>query len=96
MSNWKHMLDGDVLKAIGQSIKTLRKNQDMNQQQLADHIGISRVALSQLESGNNTSLVTLIRILKTFGRMDAFEQLFYVSTIQPKKLFEESQKKKKK
>ncbi|HCD18965.1 XRE family transcriptional regulator [Macrococcoides caseolyticum subsp. caseolyticum] len=50
---------------IGNTIKTIRKQRKMTQQQLADQMGISRSYLSDIENGNkNPSAKTLEKLAK--------------------------------
>ena len=57
------------LHEIGSKIKSLRKEQKLTQQELADKCGISRVTLGKLERGEvaNISLKTLDILVNTLG-----------------------------
>ena len=54
---------------LGKTIKTLRKEKGLTQQELAKKSGISRVTLSKLENGYiaNISIVTINQVLSLLG-----------------------------
>lgn len=54
---------------IGESIRSLRKEHNLSQHELAEIAGISRMTLSKLENGKTSSVTinTLIRILERLG-----------------------------
>lgn len=53
-----------ILKKIGKSIKNLRQKKGISQEKLAEHVGMSRNAISLIERGiSNTSTITLDKIL---------------------------------
>lgn len=52
---------------FGPKLKTLRKNQKLTQQQLADRIGVAKSVVSYYESGDRyPSYDVLIKIARTF------------------------------
>ncbi|WP_457744025.1 helix-turn-helix domain-containing protein [Sulfurimonas sp.] len=57
------------LLELGKSIKTLRKERGLTQEELAKNVNISRVTLSKLENGYiaNISIVTLNAVLNVLG-----------------------------
>ena len=58
-----------MLFELGEKIKTLRKEKNLSQEELAKKSGISRATLSKLENGNLTkiSIATLDRVLGVLG-----------------------------
>ncbi|MBI1289086.1 MAG: helix-turn-helix domain-containing protein [Flavobacteriales bacterium] len=90
---WQFQLEDDLLAELGKRISQFRKNAGMSQQDLADRVGVSRVNISEIERGANTTVSTLLRILKVFNRLDALEEVLRVPTISPKQLFEQENKK---
>lgn len=54
---------------LGKTIKDLRKEKGVTQEQLASSAGLSRATLSKLENGylGNVSVVTLANILNALG-----------------------------
>ena len=58
-----------ILSELGNRVKTLRKERNISQENLAKTVGISRNTLSKLENGYiaNISIVTLEKILNALG-----------------------------
>lgn len=57
---------------IGNSIRGLRLEQGVSQDELVKRSGVSLATLRRLESGTgNTSLTSLIDVLRALGRLDA-------------------------
>lgn len=44
---------GDLRKLVGQRIKELRKNKNLNQAQLAEIVGVETTSICKMESGNH-------------------------------------------
>lgn len=57
------------VELLSEQIKTLRKEQNMTQEQLGKLIGVQRAQISKLE--NNTSNVTIGTIMKVFNALEA-------------------------
>ncbi len=58
-----------LLSEIGTKVKSLRKEKNISQENLAKMVGISRNTLSKLENGYiaNISIVTLDRVLNVLS-----------------------------
>jgi transcriptional regulator with XRE-family HTH domain len=58
-----------ILSDLGKSIKDIRKQRGVSQQQLAIQAGMSRATLSKIENGYiaNTSIVKINHILSLLG-----------------------------
>ena len=56
-------------EALGTKIKGIRENLNLSQDELSQKMGVSRVAISQIETGEgrNLTLDTLIRIAASLG-----------------------------
>lgn len=68
---------------IGQQIKSLRLKQNIERTTLAYQAGCSVSALKNLESGNGSSLRTLIAIVRALGREDWLSNVAPMATISP-------------
>lgn len=55
---------------LGESLKSLRLQKNINQKSLCYQAGISLNALRHLESGEGASVKTLIRVVRALGRQD--------------------------
>jgi DNA-binding XRE family transcriptional regulator len=58
----------EMIKYVGNKVKEMRKASKLNQVQIADYLGISRVNLTNIENGNNgTSFVSIYKLCCLFG-----------------------------
>ncbi len=66
----------DLLKSIGAKLKEIRVNQDVKQKDLAEKSGLSMFSVSMMETGHNTSLLSLIQYLRALDRLDLLDPFF--------------------
>jgi len=81
--------DNAILKNIGRTLRKHRLDQNKTQSRLASESGISRSALSELEHGKNSNILTLIQVLRSLNLLqllDGFETKEKISPIQLAKL----------
>lgn len=64
---------------LGKAIKTLRKKQELSQEELAASANITQAALSRIENGKRPSVVTLQKLSEV---LEVPESLFYVMGIE--------------
>lgn len=86
--DWRYLLEGDLLEEFGLQIKLLRKQAGLSQQDLADHIGTTRIRIGEIERGKNTSIVFILRILKVFNKINDLQEILQIEQISPKAMFE--------
>ncbi len=86
--DWRYLLEGDLLEEFGLQIKKLRKQAGLSQQDLADHIGTTRIRIGEIERGKNTSIIFILRILKVFNKINDLQEILQVEPISPKEMFE--------
>jgi transcriptional regulator with XRE-family HTH domain len=60
----------DWERRIGDEVRSLRRRQRLTQAELAQRANISTSAVKYLETGRGSSLATLIRIARVFGRTE--------------------------
>ncbi|PLZ00445.1 XRE family transcriptional regulator [Burkholderia sp. WAC0059] len=68
---------------VGASLRKLRLHRNLDQATVAERAGISVRSLRNLESGNGSSLRTLIEVVRTLGRTSWFETIAPVPTVNP-------------
>jgi transcriptional regulator with XRE-family HTH domain len=68
---------------LGEQIKSLRLNENIDRATLALRAGCSVSALKNLESGNGSTLRTLIAIVRTLGREEWLRNVAPMATISP-------------
>ncbi|HDS0921993.1 helix-turn-helix domain-containing protein [Stenotrophomonas sp.] len=73
----------EIAETLGKRIRARRLLANVSQVALADKAGISRRALVQLESGQGSTVHTLISILKALGLEQQLALLVPAPTVSP-------------
>lgn len=87
--------DTAILQEIGIFIKNKRLTQELTQDELSDRANISRSTLSLMESGQNTSLVNLVKVLRILDALYVFESFKIEQIISPIELAKQEAKERK-
>lgn len=77
------LTDKAILVQIGKKLKEARVAQNMSQKTLATASGMSMFSISQMENGHNTSLLSIIMVLRALNRFDVLEGLFQEPVLSP-------------
>ena len=75
------MTDTEVMKDVGQRLKVLRGRR--SQGEAARLAGLTRQTVSRAELGDNPTLETLVRLLRTYGRVNALESFIPLPEVSP-------------
>lgn len=73
----------EELIALGESLKAFRIQRGLDQRQLAERAGISLGALSHLENGHGSTLLSAIKILRALGLQNGLRQLVPSAVLDP-------------
>lgn len=65
--------DPEIMEILGKRLARVRKGRSLTQAEAADQAGIDRTTVSRAERGDNPNLLTLVRLLRVYGRLDALE-----------------------
>ncbi|WNH12034.1 helix-turn-helix domain-containing protein [Thalassobellus suaedae] len=84
--NWVSMSDKSIIETIGNYIKQQRLNQNKTQAQIAEHAGVNRWTISQIENGEAISLTSLIQILRALDLLHVFDTFKIETQISPLEL----------
>ncbi len=76
MARYDDWDDQTVLAEVGERIRDLRLNRNVSQEELSERSGVSTRTISQIESGGNTSLETLIKLMRALGVLDRLDVMF--------------------
>ena len=68
------LTDTELCNRIAAKIKTVRLKQNMSQAELADKSGVSISTIKRMEDGEVKNFESLIRVLRTLGKLDVFEE----------------------
>lgn len=74
---------GDLEAKLGNKLRSLRLDRNLEQATLAERAGVSRNALKRLELGRGSTTHTLISVLRALGRENWLETIAPVATINP-------------
>lgn len=69
------LTDDATLQELGRRLARLRLERNLTQRQLADDAGVERKGVLRLEAGDPVQIVTLVRVLRALGRLDALDSL---------------------
>lgn len=73
----------ELESTLGESIKRLRLQKNLDRQTLCDQAGISMNALRHLETGAGATIKTLILVVRALGRIDWLAALAPQISINP-------------
>jgi transcriptional regulator with XRE-family HTH domain len=91
---WTTMSDKAINLSLGQFIREHRLRQNRTQKELATDAGISRMALNFFENGENSSLLTFIRLLRALNLLEILDCFSVEQQISPLALAKKEAKKK--
>jgi len=83
---WDSMSDKSIIETIGSYIKQQRLNQNKTQAQTAEHAGVNRWTISQIENGEAISLTSLVQILRALDLLHVFDTFKIETQISPLEL----------
>ncbi len=81
--NTNEMKAIEILQKIGARMREIRLEQNMKQKELAEKSGLSMFSISQMETGHNTSVQSLVQVLKALNRLDMIEPFLKEKEIDP-------------
>jgi transcriptional regulator with XRE-family HTH domain len=73
----------ELAASLGTSIRRLRIDRNLKQEELAAQAGVSVHALQNLESGEGATVRTLVTVLRALGREEWLKNLAPTPTINP-------------
>jgi transcriptional regulator with XRE-family HTH domain len=75
--------DPEILDLIGGRLRGLRKASGLTIAEAAERAGLARKTVSRAEKGDNPTLLTLVRLLRVYGRLSALEQFIPEPEVSP-------------
>ena len=94
--NWYAMSDTMAVKTLCQSLKQLRLNKNISQEELAKRSGVSRITISRMESSKAINLLTYVQLLRALENLELLNNLVIEPEISPILLMEQMTKYRKK
>lgn len=83
---FNEMSDTAILNVIGTRVKQERLNQNRTQETLAEEARVGLNVIKNLESGEGCTLASLIRILRSLGKLDQLDMFLPEPGISPVQL----------
>ena len=84
--------DPEIMVTLGRRLAALRKSRGLNQSQAGDRAGVGRTTVSRAERGDNPNLLTVIRLLRVYGRLDALDGFIPEAEVSPMDLVRASKR----
>ena len=88
MDNIYILTDTAILAKIGEKLKSIRLKQNITQQSLAETAGVSLTSLKNIEKGEIRSFDSLLRVLRTLGKLDVLLPLVEEQQMSPSEYYE--------
>lgn len=82
------LADAMILNRIGSHLKTARLKQNITQQSLADAAGVSLSSLKKIEKGEIGTFDSLLRVMRTLGKLDVLQPLVDEEQMSPSEYYE--------
>ncbi len=70
-----HTTDGAVLGELGRRLARWRLERNLSQAEFAAEAGVGRRTVQRLEAGQSVQLMSLIRVLRVLGLLEALDRL---------------------
>ena len=80
--------DREILVELGARLRALRKRRRLTLEEVAEHAGLSRGTVGRAEQGDNPTLLTVIRMLRVYGRLAALDGFLPEPEVSPMALIE--------
>lgn len=77
------LTDKAILEHIGERVRQLRLRKNITQSQLAKDSGVGKSTIERFEKGHSIQLTSLIRILRSFGKLEELLDLIPDQTASP-------------
>lgn len=82
------LADEVILNKIGKRLKAVRLKQNITQQRLAEESGVSLSTVKKIENGEMRSFDSLVRVLRTLGKLDVLQPLVEEEQLSPSEYYE--------
>ena len=80
--------DVAILGRIGNHMRSARLKQNITQKSLADAAGVSLSSLKKIEKGEICSCDSLLRVMRTLGKLDVLQPLVEEEQMSPSEYYE--------
>ena len=81
--DWASMSDGAIISVIGEYLKHQRLAQNKTQAEVAQHAGLNRWTLTQIENGEAITMASFIQILRALDLLHILDAFRIETKISP-------------
>jgi transcriptional regulator with XRE-family HTH domain len=81
--------DPEILEQLGRRLRALRKGRGLTLEETAAATGLHPTTVSRAEHGDNPTLLTVVRLLRAYGRLNALESFIPEPGVSPMALIRE-------
>ncbi|MFQ5705570.1 MAG: helix-turn-helix domain-containing protein [Gemmatimonadales bacterium] len=81
--------DIEILREVGRRLRAYRLQQNISVADVAARAGVSPNTVVNVEAGRNARLLTLVRLLRVYGRLEAINAFLPPPQISPLQLVRE-------
>src|SRR5687768_4244221 len=85
--------DREVMTMVGGRLRSLRRAQGTTILEAAAATGLSRMTISRAEHGDNPTLLTVVRLLRAYGRLAALDGFIPEAPLSPVALLRQRRRK---
>ncbi|MEX2466027.1 MAG: helix-turn-helix transcriptional regulator [Gemmatimonadota bacterium] len=75
--------DPEILEVIGRRLRALRKARGLTLDETAQATGLHPTTVSRAEHGDNPTLLTVVRLLRAYGRLAAIDGFIPEAEVSP-------------
>ncbi len=83
LSSYTAATDREVMADVGRRLRALRKSQSLTASAVAERTGLSRRTVWRAEEGDNPTLLTLLRLLRLYGRLGELDTFLREPEVSP-------------
>lgn len=75
--------DREIMREIGRRLRLMRRRRGLTMIDVGESADLDRTTVSRAEQGDNPTLLTLLRMLRVYGRLPALEAFLPEPEISP-------------
>lgn len=75
--------DPEILAELGRRLARVRESRGLTQEEAAQQAGLDRATVSRTERGENPTLLTVIRLLRVYGRLGSLDAFIPEPDVSP-------------
>lgn len=87
--NLQTATDPEIARELGRRLRALRKARGLTLNEVSAEAALDRTTVSRAEHGDNPTLFTLLRLLRTYGRLGALAAFIPDPEVSPMALLRE-------